>query len=100
MDLEKNRREALRWRILQTVNVGRPYVVAEDILFATVAGDDMPVTPTDLRREMDYLEERELIRISGKDTAHWAAELTRAGIDVVEYTTECEPGIARPRKYW
>jgi hypothetical protein len=27
-------------------------------------------------------------------------KLTRIGIDVVEYTVECDPGIARPKKYW
>jgi len=32
--------------------------------------------------------------------APWTAELTRHGVDVVEYTVECEPGIARPKKYW
>ena len=100
MDLEKNRREALRWRILQTLDVGRPYPVSDDIMLATVAGDDMPVTITDLRRELDYLEERELLTISGKDTVHWSAELTRTGVDLVEYTIDCDPGIARPKKYW
>ena len=101
MDLEKNRREALRWRILQTLDVGRPYPVSDDILIATVAGEDMPVTITDLRRELDYLEERDLLKISGKDdNVHWQAELTRTGIDLVEYTIDCDPGIARPKKYW
>lgn len=100
MDLEKNRREALRWRILQTLDVGRPYPVSDDILLATVAGDDMPVTPTELRRELDYLEDRKLLVITGRDTAHWIAELTRYGVDIVEYTIDCHPGIARPRKYW
>ncbi|MCK4783962.1 MAG: hypothetical protein KAV87_09445 [Desulfobacteraceae bacterium] len=80
--------------------MGRPYPVSDDILLATVAGDDMPATITDLRRELDYLEDRELLQISGKDTAHWNADLTRTGVDLVEYTIDCDPGIARPQKYW
>ena len=100
MDLEKSRRETLRWRILQTLDVGRPYAVAEDILLATVAGQDLPATPTDVRREIDYLEERNLVKVSGRDSLYWSTELTRVGIDLVEYTVDCEPGIARPRKYW
>ena len=27
------------------------------------------------------------------------ADLTRHGVDVAEYTVDCEPGIARPAKY-
>jgi len=30
----------------------------------------------------------------------WFGKLTREGVDVVEYTVLCDPGIARPRKYW
>ena len=100
MDLEKKRIEVLRWRILQTLNVGRPYPVSEEVIMATVGGEDMPVTPRELRREMDYLEDRKLIVISGKDTAFWSADLTHHGVDVAEYTVECLPGIARPVKYW
>ena len=30
----------------------------------------------------------------------WFADLTRIGVDLAEYTIPCEPGIARPEKYW
>lgn len=100
MDLEKNRREVLRWRILQTLDVGRPYPVSEDIILATVVGDDMPLTSRELRRELDYLEDRKLVEITGKDSPNWSTELTRYGVDLVEYTIDCDPGIARPKKYW
>jgi hypothetical protein len=100
MDQNQKLKEVLRWRIMQTLNVGRPYPVGEDTILATVAGDDMPITPLDLRREMDYLEDRKLVNLSGKNTPIWAAELTHYGVDVVEYTLECHPGIARPPKYW
>ena len=30
----------------------------------------------------------------------WFADLTRFGTDVAEYTIDCDPGIARPQKYW
>lgn len=100
MDLEKNRREILRWRILQALDVGRPYPVSDDLLLATVAGEDMPATITDMRRELDYLEDRALLKVFGKETPHWTADLTRYGVDLVEYTIDCDPGIARPTKYW
>ena len=100
MDLEKSQRETLRWRILQALDVGRPYPVSEDVLMSTVAGDDMPITPRDLRRALDYLADRKLLQLKGRDTPCWNAELTHYGVDVVEYTVECFPGIARPKKYW
>lgn len=99
-DLEKSRREILRWRILQTLQVGRPYPVGEDVIYATVSGEDMPITPYDLRRELDYLASRELVDIGGREASSWTASLTRFGVDFVEYTIAAEPGIARPRKAW
>jgi hypothetical protein len=62
--------------------------------------DPAQITRLELRRELDYLEERELLEISGRDSVQWNAKLTRVGVDLVEYTIPCEPGIARPQKYW
>ena len=99
-EVEKAQREVLRWRIIQALNIGRPWPLAEDTLHQTVAGPDMPVVQFDVRRELDYLETRKLVEIEGKGTAKWAAKLTRYGIDLAEYVIDCEPGIARPVKYW
>ena len=33
-------------------------------------------------------------------SAAWFADLTRYGVDVAEYTVDCQPGVARPAKYW
>ena len=98
--LDKWRREVLRWRIIQTLNIGRPYPVSEDILYQTVAGPDMPVREFDVRKELDYLRVRELVKIRGQGTPKWTAELTRYGVDLAEYNIDCEAGIARPVKYW
>lgn len=99
-DIEKARREHLRWLILSTLNAARP-IGANEYLILSVVRDVIPdVTGRDLRRELDYLEERRLARITAKESPTWMADLTRDGIDVVEYTVECEPGIARPPKYW
>lgn len=98
--LDKTRREVLRWRVLQVLSIGRPYPVSEDILYQTVAGPDMPVTKHDVRRELDYLRMRKLLEIKGQGSAQWSAELTRHGVDLAEYEIDCEPGIARPVKFW
>ena len=99
--MERATREESRWRILRGLDAGRPYQVSETILWRLVSGDlGLPVSPMMLRRELVYLEERGLIEVLNRDEATWAARLTRAGIDVVEYTVPCEPGIARPPKVW
>jgi len=49
---------------------------------------------------MDYLHDRELIKLDKQPSGRWHAELSRFGVDVAEYTVSCEPGIARPAKYW
>ncbi|QBP09840.1 hypothetical protein [Cupriavidus metallidurans] len=100
IDLEKARRETLRWRILVALNVSRPEPVDEGLLLSVLTDTKLQVSTRELRRELDYLAERELATLQGKDGPLWMAGLTRHGVDVVEYTVECQPGIARPPKYW
>lgn len=100
VDIEKSHRETLRWLILLSLNAARPMGAGEALIFS-IARQELPdVTPRELRLEMDYLERRELIEIEGRDEAQWRAELTRIGTDIAEYTIPCEPGIARPPKYF
>lgn len=100
MDMEKARREAIRWQILVVLNSGRPEAVAETLILSAIQAIPLQCTALELRRELDYLRDRELATIERHDGAPWLADLTRHGVDVVEYTVDCDPGIARPRKYW
>lgn len=93
--IEKLQQEEARWRILAALNAGRPTSVTETLLHRVCTDLSMPLTERDIRRELDYLERRKLV-IVDKTKKVWLAELTHVGIDVVEYTVECEPGIARP----
>jgi hypothetical protein len=99
-DIAKARREAVRWLILLTLNAARPVGANELIVMDCVRAAQPDVTERELRLELDYLEERGLLEITCRDCETWFAKLTRIGIDVVEYTVECDPGIARPKKYW
>jgi len=99
VDMEKARRETNRWLILQCLDCARP-IGASEALIITALSDTVPITKLELQRELDYLESRELIKITGKEGPCWHAKLVRAGIDVVEYAVTCEAGIARPKKYW
>ena len=51
-----------------------------------------------MRRELDYLETRDLVKVFTDPLGQVSAELTRFGIDIAEYTVDVEPGIARPPK--
>lgn len=98
-DLDKAQRETKRWLILQCLDCARPLGAGEALLISALS-DTVHITQLELRRELDYLDDRELVELSGRNGAQWHAKLTRHGVDVVEYTVDCEPGIARPQKYW
>lgn len=100
IDHSRIRREALRWLILLTLNNARPIGAFEGLILAVAQSEYPDATPLELRREMDYLHDRELVKVDKQPNGKWFAELTRFGVDVAEYTVTCEPGITRPAKYW
>ncbi len=100
IDQAKVRRESLRWLILLTLNNARP-VGAYEMPILSVAQCEYPdATPLEIRRELDYLADRALVKLKKEPSGRWFADLTRYGTDIAEYTIDCEPGIARPVKYW
>lgn len=99
-DMAKARREGLRWLVILTLNNARS-VGAYEFLIQTVVQCEYPdVTALELRNELDYLDNRKLIDLTKEPSGKWHAKLNRCGIDVAEYTVDCQPGIARPAKYW
>lgn len=99
-DLAKARRESLRWLILLTLNNARPLGAFEEVVLSVAQSVYPDATALEVRRELDYLHDRELVGIDKQPSGRWHAELTRHGVDIAEYTVECQPGIARPVKYW
>lgn len=100
IDHARVRREALRWLILLTLNNARPMGIYEGPVLSVAQSVYPDATPLEMRRELDYLHDRELVKVRKEPSGVWHAELTRHGVDVAEYTVDCEPGIARPAKYW
>lgn len=98
LDMEKLRRETIRWNLLRALDYARPLGTHEGVLLATIQGLYVDATQLEIRRQLDYLESRQLITISDRHTGSWKAELERYGVDIVEYAVPCEPGIARPQK--
>lgn len=100
IDHAKARREALRWLILLTLNNARPIGAFEGPILAVAQSEYPDATALELRRELDYLADRILVKLDKQPSGKWFADLTRHGVDVAEYTVDCQPGIARPAKYW
>ena len=101
IDASKSRREDLRWLLLLCLNAARPLGCSEMLALISVRGAVSDARPEEIRAELDYLMKRELVKLDKSELRpHWMAELTRFGIDVVEYAVDCDAGIARPRKYF
>ncbi len=100
IDFAKARREGMRWTILLTLNHARPIGAHEALIVQTIQGVYPDATPSELRRELDYLDDRKLIELEKAPHGAWHAKLNHYGVDVAEYTVACLPGIARPEKYW
>jgi len=100
MNSEKIRRETIRWNLLLALNNGRPLGAFESVLLSIIQAEYPDATQNEVRRELDYLADRELVEIKKQPDGRWHSELTRHGVDIVEYTVDVDPGIARPAKYW
>lgn len=101
LDLTRANRETLRWLILQALYAAQPYGCNEQIVFQAIVPTMPALTALEMRQQLDYLAERELLEITGKGSQQfWFVKLNNHGVDIVEYTTECRGGIARPAKYW
>ena len=99
MDMEKIRRETLRWQILLTLKNASPIGCFESIILSVVRAEYSDASRNEIRQHLEYLKVRSLIKIDKQPDGRWHCELDRFGYDLVDYTVDCEPGIARPEKY-
>ena len=97
---EKARREGMRWHLINTLNKARPYTSSEVFLLDVMRGIYPDVTTLELRQQLEYLQDRHLIELTKQPSGMWFADLNRLGVDIAEYTIDCQAGIARPEKYW
>lgn len=97
---EKYRREGMRWHLINTLNKARPYTSSEAFLLDVMRGIYPDVTALELRVQLEYLQDRRLIDLTKQPSGMWFADLNRLGVDIAEYTIDCQAGIARPEKYW
>lgn len=99
-NIEKARREGMRWNIINALNKARPYTTSEKFLLDIMKGIYPDATALELRQHLDYLHHCKLLVITKEPSGLWFVDLTRSGVDTAEYTIECQAGIARPTKYW
>ncbi len=100
VDLSKVRRESMRWNLINAANKARPYVSSGEFLLDVMRSIYPDATIAEVQRELSYMEARELMTIERSPSGAWHINLTREGIDLAEYTSDCQAGIARPVKYW
>lgn len=94
----RERSAFMRWVLLLAMNINRPTHSTLRFLLQVVRGEYDDATELQVRRELDYLESRDLVKVFTDPLGQVSADLTRHGIDIAEYTVEVEPGIARPAK--
>ena len=97
---DKARREGMRWHLINTLNKARPYTSSEVFLLDVMRGIYPDVTALELRQQLEYLQDRRLLDLTKQPSGMWFADLNRLGVDIAEYTIDCQAGIARPEKYW
>lgn len=85
---DKQRREFMRWIILRTLDMSRPAPATLRSMTLVVQAEFQDATDLEVRRHLDYLEERDLIQVTTDPMGQVRAELKRYGIDIVEYTVE------------
>lgn len=90
-------REDLRWRILSTMEAGRPNSVSEDLIFRIAKDVGLDITLRDIRNEMTWLEDQNLIQLTHRGKL-WMGRILSTGVNVVEYNVDAPVGIARPHR--
>lgn len=85
----------LRWQCLVFLDTVRPSTMMDSALLRLIRSGYPDATGIELRRALDYLELRGLLVIEKTD-AGWGLRLTYQGIDVVDFNSDCFPGIGRP----
>ena len=98
--IAKQRREGMRWNIINTLNKARPHTTSETFLLDIMNAIYPQTTATELRQQLDYLADRKMVELNKAPHGLWFADLTSWGVDIAEYTVECRAGIARPEKVW
>lgn len=92
---EANRRELTRWLVLMTAHVCRPLDAPFQTILRVVQEAYKNASEHEIKLAVEYLKKSGHV-IHRCEKGFNFVELTRQGIDMVEYTIPAEPGIYRP----
>ena len=87
----------MRWDILEALNQIAPDWIREDVLSRALEKSHLLPPGANIRRELDYLEQKQFILIDKEAGAQWLLKLSATGIDYLEYSAPEIMGIDRPR---
>lgn len=82
IDMEKARREELRWVILRALYAAQEIGTTEVIVRSAIEEVIPDVTDIEIRRALDYLEKRQLVLVE-RNRPCWFAKVNNHGIDFV-----------------
>lgn len=90
-------RTLLRWRILSMLYELRLTMSSSELLF-NMLRTEFSASREDVKAELTYLESLKLVAVERSHHGAWCAQLRWRGTDLVEGTTACPDGIARPEQ--
>lgn len=94
--VDSSRTQTVRYLLLMTLNVARPGECQAYMLRSVLTTVYPDATEHEVMRELDYLHSRQLITVRSTPLNQTFAKIVRHGIDVLERTIECDPGILLP----
>lgn len=71
--IQRARRETMRWLLLVTLNVTRPESASINLIKPVLMASYADITDAEIKRELCYLEDRELVRIERHPLGDWSA---------------------------
>lgn len=91
-----NKTWLIRWIVLDAINHGRPYPIAETLILAVIRKTPIQCSALELRLNIEYLDKFGLVKLERLESAPWTAQLTSSGVDIFDYTVSADLDIARP----
>ena len=99
MEIDRSRRELLRWQVLLILNKCRQSFTKEQQILLIIGDEIQDCSQSELRDELSYLRSKSLLEIDIRSTAggkNWYARIEATGIDFVECNSADIVGISRP----
>ena len=96
VDVARTRREDIRWQIVLTLNNARPLGRSRSWRWPWCGPSTRMPAARSCGANSITSRARELVKIRRQPDNRWHADLSRNGIDLAEYTIDCEP--ARPAR--